>query len=211
MRLGKVGLIALMISLILVCFGLSAAHAQAVPDLTNWENTWFSITAKASGWQIEGEPPVISTSSGSDKGYLNIWKFVGDEAYLEVDLWLTDLSGNWERFATAHCDYVGGATDQDFICNLNGVIQPDQQPKIYATFGTFIRITGKPNTKTPPPIWKSATLKSSGGFVEGNLDEDYPNTLTVGGITLTGTWLNVTTFCKGNNLSTPPCTQPTPP
>lgn len=208
MKIGKVWLNALAVSVVLVCFALSAANALEVPDLTNWENTWFSITAKPSGWQIEGEPPVISTSSGSAKGYLNIWKFVndGDDTYLEVDIWETDLEDQWVRFATAaHCDYVGGATDQDFICNLNGVIQPEEHPNIEATLGTFIRITGKPNTKTPPPIWKSATLKSSGGFVGGYLDEEFPDTLSVGGITITGTLLNMTTFCKGSKLSTPPC------
>ena len=71
MKIGKVWLNALAVSVVVVCFGLSTAHAQD-PDLSRWENTWFSMTAKASGWQIEGEPQIISTSSGSAKGFLKL-------------------------------------------------------------------------------------------------------------------------------------------
>jgi len=88
----------------------------------------------------------------------------------------------------------------DSICEL----YQDGIPPFDAEIDTFIRITGKLDTKTAPPPLKSATLKSSGGALIGHVDEEFPETLTLGGFTLTGKWLNLSTFCKeGNN--TPPC------
>jgi len=196
MKAGKVWLKALAVLVVLVWFGLGTAHAQ--PDLSRWENQWFSIAVKLSGWEIEGEPPTILTSKGGTKGFLGLGALNADS--LEAYLYGPDLSGNWVLLATGSCDYLAGS-DWDFICELyqDGISPFD------AEIHTFIRITGKPDTKAaPPPPLKSATLKSSGGALIGHVDEVFPETLTLGGFTLTGKWLNLTTFCKeGNN--TPPC------
>ena len=200
MKIGKVWSNALAVSVVLVCFGLNTAHAQGVPDLSRWENTWFSITASASGWEIEGGSTTILTSRGSTKGFLKLGA-LDDTGSLEAGLYGTNLSETWVLLADGSCDYVAG-NDWDFICEL----YQDGISPFNAGFQTFIRITGKQNTKTAPPSLKSATLKSSGGVLGGFVDEEFPETLTVGGITLTGKWLNMTTFCKGNNLTTPPCT-----
>jgi hypothetical protein len=201
MRFGKIGLIVFMISVVLACFGFGTAYAQ-VPDLSRWNNTWFSITAKASGWEIEEGSPTILKLSGSSKAFLSIWNV--DAGTFEVDLFQLDL-GEWEQFVAARCDYLGGITpnsDLDFICHLYG----DFQPPYDAILETLIRITSKLDSKTQ--TLKSAKLTSSGGFFKGHVDEEFPNTLSAGGITITGTWLNLATFCKGNNLTTPPCTSP---
>jgi hypothetical protein len=197
MKIGKVWLSALAVSVVLVCFALSAANAQEVPDLRNWESTWFSITAKPSGWEIEGG--VISSPSGSAKGFLKLGELT---AYSLEAFFYGPISDELVLVATGSCDYVAGS-DWDFICELylDGV----GLPSFNARIDTFIRIQGKQNTKTVPISLKSATLKSSGGFIEGYVEEDLPDTLTVGGLTITGTLLNMTTFCKSTkNQGTPP-------
>lgn len=198
MKTGKIWLNALAVSVVLVCFGLSTAHAQ--PDLSRWENQWFSIATKLSGWEIEGAATTILTSKGGTKGFLGLGAINVDS--LEAYLYAPDLSGNWVLLTTGSCDYVAG-NDLDFICELyqDGISPFD------AGVHTFIRITGKLDTKVAPPSpLKSATLKSSGGLLIGHVDEEFPDTLTVGGITLTGKWLNLTTFCKDNTM--PPCWSP---
>ena len=197
MKIGKVWLSTLMVSVVVICFSLSTARAQ---DLSRWENTWFSVTAKASGWEIEGG--VISSSSGSANGFLKLGELT---AYSLEAFFYGPISDELVLVATGSCDYVAGS-DWDFICELylDGV----GLPSFNARIDTFIRIQGKQNTKTVPISLKSATLKSSGGFIEGYVEEDLPDTLTVGGLTLSGKWLNMTTFCKGSNLSAPPCTSP---
>ena len=196
MKIGKVWLNGLAVSVVLVCFGLSTAHAQ---DLSRWANTWFSVTAKASGWEIEGG--VISSSSGSAKGFLKLGELTGYS--LEAIFYGPNLSEELVLLATGSCDYVRGS-DWDFICEL----YLDGLSPFDARIDTFIRIQGKQNTKTVPISLKSATLKSSGGFIEGYVDEEFPDTLTAAGLTLTGKWLILTTFCKGDNQTTPPCTSP---
>jgi hypothetical protein len=199
MKIGKVWSNALAVSVVLVCFALSTANAQEVPNLSRWENTWFSVTAKASGWQIEGEPQIISTSSGSANGFLKLGELT---AYSLEAFFYGPISDELVLVATGSCDYVAGS-DWDFICELylDGV----GLPSFNARIDTFIRIQGKQNTKTVPISLKSGTLKSSGGFIEGYVEEDLPDTLTVGGLTLTGKWLDLTTYCKSaKNQGTPP-------
>jgi len=194
MKIGKMWLTVLMVSVVLVCFGLSTGHAQ---DLSSWENTWFSITASASGWEIEAGSTTISTAPKvSIKGFLNLGDLAGGA--LEADLWAQNLEGEWKLLATSSCDYVAGS-GLDVICELNGFFQ---QP-LSGDFDTFIRIQGKLNTKTF--VLKSATLKSSGGLVDGHLDEEFLGTRTVGGVTLSGKWLDLTNYCKSTkNVGTPP-------
>ena len=192
MKIGKVWLTVLMVSVVVVCFGLSTGHAQ---NLNRWENTWFSITASASGWEIEGSPETILTSKGSAKGFLNFVEL--EDKSLAAHLYTQNLSGAWAPFAEGACSYEAGS-DLDVICVLAGELQAP----LSGGFDTFIRITGKLDTKTQ--LLKSATLKSSGGIVKGNLDEEYP-TLTIGGVTLTGSLLNPSTYCKGSKLTTSPC------
>jgi hypothetical protein len=204
MKIGKVWLNVLMVSVVLVCFGLSTVHAQEYPDLSRWKYQWFSITASASGWEIEKESTTILTSKESTKAFLKLGALDTDS--LEAFLWGPNLDETWVLVATGSCDYVRG-NDLDFICELYGDGTGDGTSSFNAAFQTFIRITGKLDTKTQ--LLKSATLKSSGGVLAGYVNEESPDTLTVGGITFTGKWLNMTTFCKGSsNLSTPPCTSP---
>ena len=200
MKIGKVWLSTLMVSGFLVCFALSTTHAEEYPELDRWANQWFSITASASGWEIEGGSTTISILKGSMKGYLKLESLAADGGSLEAFLYGPNLNEELVLLATGSCDYVRGS-DWDFICKLyQGGISPFD-----AEFDTFIRITGKQNTKTVPISLKSATLKSSGGILVGHVDEEFPDTLTVGGITLSGKWLDLTTFCKSTkNQGTPP-------
>jgi len=193
MKTEKIWLNALAVSVVLICFGLSTAHAQ--PDLSRWENQWFSIAASLKGWEIEGGTTTILTSSGGTKGFFGLGAL--NAGSLEANLW----NDTWVLLATGSCDYVAGS-DLDFTCELyqDGILPFD------ARIDTFIRITGKLDTKVAPPQpLKSATLKSSGGLLIGHVDEVFPDTLSLGGFTLAGKWLNLTAFCKGDNLTTPPC------
>ena len=196
MKKVKVGLGVFLAAVLIGSFFFGTAHAQ--PDLSRWQNQWFSVSGKSSGWEIEGGATTILTSGGSIKGFLELGALTFPS--LAAYLYGPDLNGSWELLATGSCEYMAG-NEWDFICDLSqGGVSP-----FNAGIDAFIRITGKSNTKTVPPSLKSATLKSSGGAFSGNVDPEFPNTLSIGGITLTGKWLDLTTFCKGKNVTTPPC------
>ena len=76
----------------------------------------------------------------------------------------------------------------------------DPTPGLHGTwFAVMVQVTGKlDKTNT----LSSATLKSSGGFAWSVDDEG----ISAGQLTLKGTLLNLTPFCKkAANANTPPC------
>ena len=189
MKMSRTLLGVLMISTFFVCFSLGTAQAQ---NLSNWAGKWFSFTASLSGWEIEGNS--VGTAKGGNKGFLEVAD-VGDVGLTFV-LYVEDDNGVWNIFSIPFCEYLGGS-DLDFVCRLSGV-----EDTTGAEFETLLRLTGKNDSKTL--LLKSATLKSSGGFFVGNPDEESTD-VTAAGLKLSGSLLSVDKFCKGSNLTKPPC------
>jgi hypothetical protein len=95
-------------------------HAQTIPDLSIWMNTWFKgkgsdISYKYSDIGVNPVPPYLDTDH--NVWFAKITNWDSNLRVLSLDIFVKDDFGNWDPtpFITFNCNYFGG-TNKKFVC-----------------------------------------------------------------------------------------------
>ncbi len=106
---------------ILTCFAAGISHAQTVPDLSKWVNTWFKITLTTNVFHfsdigVRADPPYRFTEAGNP-AYLKI--FAWDEANhaLQAEVFVKQ-AGVWDPNVSIplNMEYFAG-DGLKFVCS----------------------------------------------------------------------------------------------
>lgn len=151
------------VAVLVTCLGVGLSHAQVLPNLSSWTNTWFKVFLTRNVFHY-GDIDVLPTPSYRQSGtspvpaymYINSWDSVN--GVLQVILYPPDPdNGTYDksRFETIDLQYFAG-NDLKFVC-AGEVVSSDG-----TTLGFTMYFKG---------------VKKSGNFVLGG----YTNLTTLGG------------------------------
>jgi hypothetical protein len=110
-----------MVAVFITCFTVGSVHAQVVPDLSIWVNTWFKVTETHAVYHFSDigvkPKPAYPVSESGDISYIKItdWNTTTPGAeFLVADVYEKDPSGGWEvnpwyiyYFAGSNLKFIG--------------------------------------------------------------------------------------------------------
>ena len=175
MKLCKICRVGLGITCGIILFTFSTAHSQ---DLSSWVGQWFKLTDSYKGYETASDPSHVPQSqTGKTAFYLNItgWNTTNQsDKFLTCSEYEQDEEGAiLQNNITLH--YLGG-TDLDFLVLCHIVSEEN--------IGFTARITGKESVGA----WKSATVKTIGGYSYARSGDPIlsPRNGRAEGLTITG-------------------------
>jgi hypothetical protein len=161
----------------LTCFALGVAHAQGVPDLSIWKNTWFKVTFTSTVYHFSNigvkPTPGYAISESAGISYMKIidWDTTTtpEHPFLVVDVYAKD-SGNWIPVDTVNIYYFAGS-------NLKFVGSAEVGDPTTSTPGTSLTLLfvfkGKRNAANTKFIMDGSTKLSTMGSAIFEID-DFP-------------------------------------
>ena len=206
MKKAKIGLGVFLTVALIGSFLFGTVHAQGV-DPTIWQDAWFKLSVAVKGFErnLNGTPDWLP-----DNG-----KFT---AFLHIGTWteptLGTIEGDESYAANLYYYDEDTAVWQDRPVPLNRIHGNPLDILIYSSWGTGSAATG--NLESIRFMGRiTGKLDKSGSFLQtakfkslagSHTKLDSVNLIYQGaGLTITGNLIIPETFCKGDNLTTPPC------
>ncbi len=175
MKVRRMLLGVLIAGVFLTCFTAGVTHAQGMPDLSIWKNTWFKVAMTSTVYHFSniGVKPTpgyaISESGGTSYMKIIDWDTATtpEHPFLVVDVYAKE-SDNWIRIATANIYYFAGT-------NLKFVGSAQVGDPTTSTPGTSLTLlfvfTGKRNATNTKFIMDGSTKLSTMGSAIFEIDD----------------------------------------